>query len=113
AVFGAQPVHRGTKAAGARAIKVGDLHNTHTVRTSGAHVQSTMWNRHVPEQSMNSADRPRTSYSPLGGLVEPEMARHVEVHRADVAGDRGVVAEPEPSFAVGRAQELRFFEVHL
>ena len=42
AVFGAEPVHRGAQAAGARAIEVGDLHNAHTVRTPGARVQSTI-----------------------------------------------------------------------
>ena len=42
AVLGAEPVHRGAQAAGARAVEIGDLNNTHKVRTSGACGRSTI-----------------------------------------------------------------------
>lgn len=55
AVFGAQPVDRGAKAAGARAVEIGDLYNAHNARTRGARVRTSMPNRHAPEHCMNFA----------------------------------------------------------
>jgi hypothetical protein len=42
AVFRAEPVHGGAKAAGARSVEVGDLNYTHIASRTAARVRSTI-----------------------------------------------------------------------
>jgi len=81
AVFCAQPVDGGAKAARARAVEVGDLYNTHTVTRRGARVHSTMWAERVPEQSMNSAAERR-----LDIAISRDGSQRLDVQRHQAFG---------------------------